>query len=66
MKKENKEMVFYYNWRGWLQLYGTKKNPNFDIDNYDEEILKDLFANKFTTAKAYRELLSEMPKVKSK
>lgn len=61
-KQLNKEDIFYNNWRGWLIEYGIKKDVNFNIDNYDEEILRDLFANGNKISKAYKELLSEPPK----
>lgn len=64
MSKPTKEEKYYANWRGWLQEYGEKKDPNFNLKDYDEDLLEELFANNFTTAKAYRELLSELPKEK--
>ncbi len=62
--KPTKEEIFYHHWRGWLQEYGMKKNPDFDIDDYEEEILQEIYSNGLTTAKAYKELLSELPKIK--
>lgn len=58
-----KERLFYRRWRAWLQIYGMKKNPDFDVNNYEEEVLQELFSNGLTTAMAYKELLSELPKI---
>ena len=57
-----KENYYYSNWLSWLAEYCLKNDINFNINIYEKDILREMFANKLTVAEAYRELLSELPK----
>ncbi len=54
----------YYQWRGYLFNYCYKRGI-FLVD-YDEEILREYFAEGKTVVQAYKELLTELPKEKGK
>ncbi len=60
--KLTKEEKYYRIWRGWLYEYCIKKR--LDIIDYEDEIIENLFAEGKTPAKAYKELLTELPKIK--
>lgn len=51
---------YYRNWRGYLIKYLAKHGD--DIDNYNDEIIRELFADGLTTKQAYRQLQTEIKK----
>ena len=57
---DTKIETYYRNWRGWLIRYLMEHND--DIKNYDEEIIRDLFAKGITVKQAYKELQTELKK----
>jgi hypothetical protein len=57
---DNKIKAYYRNWRGWLIKYLMEHND--DIKNYDDEIIRELFAEGMTIKQAYKELQSEWKK----
>jgi len=57
-----KEEKYYRTWKGWLCEYCIRKGV--EITDYNDNIIENLFAEGKTPAKAYKELLTELPKIK--